>query len=337
MPDIRGRGTRYRAEHAAAEGPGPVRESPRLLRCGVAPPAGGRRAVTERTGRAGLLLRHLHRPVRGGRATPAGRDLPRARRVAGERRTPSAAVPAGTDVEGGGVLRGCGGAPAAGVVHRELQLDARPRPVADRVLRARTHPVRAPVRRPGGRRGACPHPDGAGIAPGLPHRPRALGGDARSRPARPGRREGSDGGATAPPCRAERVPPPAHHSGTPVRRRSTPPPARVDDPDAVHRGACRRVHGGRVQRSTRRRTGPGGAAQLRLRSGQGCRVVAGGLPGPDRLSGKGVLDAMTTTPELSTAVWRKASYSNGDGGECLEVADGLPGLVPVRDSKTPGG
>ncbi len=46
---------------------------------------------------------------------------------------------------------------------------------------------------------------------------------------------------------------------------------------------------------------------------------------------------MTTTPELSTAVWRKASYSNGDGGECLEVADGLAGLVPVRDSKTPGG
>ncbi|MEU1487926.1 DUF397 domain-containing protein [Streptomyces sp. NPDC005752] len=27
---------------------------------------------------------------------------------------------------------------------------------------------------------------------------------------------------------------------------------------------------------------------------------------------------MTTTPELSTAAWRKASYSNGDGGECLE-------------------
>ncbi|KPC82789.1 MULTISPECIES: DUF397 domain-containing protein [Streptomyces] len=46
---------------------------------------------------------------------------------------------------------------------------------------------------------------------------------------------------------------------------------------------------------------------------------------------------MTTTPEPSTAAWRKASYSNGDGGECLEVADGFPGLVPVRDSKTPDG
>lgn len=33
------------------------------------------------------------------------------------------------------------------------------------------------------------------------------------------------------------------------------------------------------------------------------------------------------------ALWRKSSYSNGDGGECVEVADGLPGIVPVRDSK----
>ncbi|MFF2326899.1 MULTISPECIES: DUF397 domain-containing protein [unclassified Streptomyces] len=37
------------------------------------------------------------------------------------------------------------------------------------------------------------------------------------------------------------------------------------------------------------------------------------------------------------AVWRKSSYSNGDGGNCLEVADGHPGVVPVRDSKRPGG
>ncbi|MFG2650808.1 DUF397 domain-containing protein [Streptomyces sp. NPDC048436] len=37
--------------------------------------------------------------------------------------------------------------------------------------------------------------------------------------------------------------------------------------------------------------------------------------------------------DLSTAVWRKSSHSNGTGGECLEVADGLPGVVPVRDSK----
>ncbi|MGP3755718.1 DUF397 domain-containing protein [Streptomyces sp. IBSNAI001] len=46
---------------------------------------------------------------------------------------------------------------------------------------------------------------------------------------------------------------------------------------------------------------------------------------------------MTTTPDLSAAAWRKASYSNGDGGECVEIADGFPGLVPVRDSKAPDG
>ncbi|MEU6993321.1 DUF397 domain-containing protein [Streptomyces sp. NPDC046465] len=37
------------------------------------------------------------------------------------------------------------------------------------------------------------------------------------------------------------------------------------------------------------------------------------------------------------ARWRKSSYSNGSGGECVEVADGLPGVIPVRDSKNPHG
>lgn len=38
------------------------------------------------------------------------------------------------------------------------------------------------------------------------------------------------------------------------------------------------------------------------------------------------------------ARWRKSSYSGGDGGEdCVEVAAGLPGVVPVRDSKVAGG
>uniref|UniRef100_A0AAU2VVE0 DUF397 domain-containing protein n=1 Tax=Streptomyces sp. NBC_00008 TaxID=2903610 RepID=A0AAU2VVE0_9ACTN len=37
------------------------------------------------------------------------------------------------------------------------------------------------------------------------------------------------------------------------------------------------------------------------------------------------------------ARWRRSSYSNGSGGDCLEVADGVPGLVPVRDSKRPDG
>lgn len=39
----------------------------------------------------------------------------------------------------------------------------------------------------------------------------------------------------------------------------------------------------------------------------------------------------------STAVWRKSSYSGGDGGNCLEVATGNPDIVPVRDSKVTGG
>ncbi|MET7490816.1 DUF397 domain-containing protein [Streptomyces sp900116325] len=34
--------------------------------------------------------------------------------------------------------------------------------------------------------------------------------------------------------------------------------------------------------------------------------------------------------------WRKSSYSNGTGGECVEVAD-LYSAVGVRDSKQPPG
>ncbi|WP_381796102.1 DUF397 domain-containing protein [Streptomyces niveus] len=43
------------------------------------------------------------------------------------------------------------------------------------------------------------------------------------------------------------------------------------------------------------------------------------------------------SPGLSGANWRKSSYSNSDGGNCVEIADGHPGVVPVRDSKTPTG
>ncbi|MFI1335754.1 DUF397 domain-containing protein [Streptomyces sp. NPDC020845] len=46
---------------------------------------------------------------------------------------------------------------------------------------------------------------------------------------------------------------------------------------------------------------------------------------------------MGITPDLSTVAWRKSSYSNNDGGACVEVADNLPGVVPVRDSKNPEG
>ncbi|MEV5527719.1 DUF397 domain-containing protein [Streptomyces prunicolor] len=44
---------------------------------------------------------------------------------------------------------------------------------------------------------------------------------------------------------------------------------------------------------------------------------------------------MKSTPDLSTAAWRKSSYSDGGDNNCVEVADGYTGLVPVRDSKTP--
>ncbi|MFC4532959.1 DUF397 domain-containing protein [Sphaerisporangium dianthi] len=41
--------------------------------------------------------------------------------------------------------------------------------------------------------------------------------------------------------------------------------------------------------------------------------------------------------DLSAAVWRKSSFSGGNGGQCVEVADNLPSVVAVRDSKIPDG
>ncbi|WP_078885232.1 DUF397 domain-containing protein [Streptomyces sp. NRRL S-146] len=46
---------------------------------------------------------------------------------------------------------------------------------------------------------------------------------------------------------------------------------------------------------------------------------------------------MNRAPDLTAAVWRKSSYSDGGGTNCLEVADDHPGTVPVRDSKSPDG
>ncbi|WP_405806576.1 DUF397 domain-containing protein [Streptomyces sp. NBC_00210] len=37
------------------------------------------------------------------------------------------------------------------------------------------------------------------------------------------------------------------------------------------------------------------------------------------------------------AAWRKSSYSNGTGGDCVEVCDAHTGIVPIRDSKLPHG
>jgi len=41
--------------------------------------------------------------------------------------------------------------------------------------------------------------------------------------------------------------------------------------------------------------------------------------------------------DLSRAAWQKSSYSGSNGGQCVEVARNLPGVVAVRDSKNPGG
>ncbi|MER5404216.1 DUF397 domain-containing protein [Streptomyces sp. NPDC002769] len=41
--------------------------------------------------------------------------------------------------------------------------------------------------------------------------------------------------------------------------------------------------------------------------------------------------------DLSVVTWRKSSYSNSDGGACLELSDDFATVVPVRDSKVPHG
>ncbi|MBQ0987714.1 DUF397 domain-containing protein [Streptomyces sp. F63] len=47
---------------------------------------------------------------------------------------------------------------------------------------------------------------------------------------------------------------------------------------------------------------------------------------------------MTVIPDASALPsWRKSSYSDNGGGGCIEVSDGHPGRVPVRDSKNPHG
>ncbi|MEH1016663.1 DUF397 domain-containing protein [Micromonospora sp. CPCC 206060] len=41
--------------------------------------------------------------------------------------------------------------------------------------------------------------------------------------------------------------------------------------------------------------------------------------------------------DLTGAHWRKSTRSGGNGGDCVEVADNLPGVVGLRDSKDPNG
>ncbi|MFE2865692.1 DUF397 domain-containing protein [Embleya sp. NPDC059259] len=44
---------------------------------------------------------------------------------------------------------------------------------------------------------------------------------------------------------------------------------------------------------------------------------------------------MRETRGANITTWRKSTHSNGDGGNCVEVRDDLPGIVPIRDSKDP--
>ncbi|MDX3854438.1 DUF397 domain-containing protein [Streptomyces sp. AK02-01A] len=46
---------------------------------------------------------------------------------------------------------------------------------------------------------------------------------------------------------------------------------------------------------------------------------------------------MISLSSLPGVVWRKSSHSSDNGGNCVEVASGLSGVVPVRDSKRPAG
>lgn len=41
--------------------------------------------------------------------------------------------------------------------------------------------------------------------------------------------------------------------------------------------------------------------------------------------------------DLGTVTWGKSSYSGNNGGDCVEIASGIPGRVPVRDSKVQDG
>jgi hypothetical protein len=48
-------------------------------------------------------------------------------------------------------------------------------------------------------------------------------------------------------------------------------------------------------------------------------------------------NCIEASDSLTGASWRKSTHSGGSGGECIEVAANLPDLIPVRDSKDPHG
>ncbi|MFJ8623389.1 DUF397 domain-containing protein [Kitasatospora sp. NPDC093550] len=60
---------------------------------------------------------------------------------------------------------------------------------------------------------------------------------------------------------------------------------------------------------------------------------------PARAQEVGPADFLSTrsiSRDNSPTTWRKSTHST-DGGQCVEVADGIPDLVPVRDSTDPSG
>ena len=48
------------------------------------------------------------------------------------------------------------------------------------------------------------------------------------------------------------------------------------------------------------------------------------------------MDSIGTLADLSRAMWRKSSYSNGSGGACIEAVEAGQ-VIAVRDSKDPEG
>ncbi|WP_404828625.1 DUF397 domain-containing protein [Spongiactinospora rosea] len=44
-----------------------------------------------------------------------------------------------------------------------------------------------------------------------------------------------------------------------------------------------------------------------------------------------------SSADLSSATWKKSSYSADGGGNCVEIAGNISGVVGVRDSKNPTG
>ncbi|WP_371481647.1 DUF397 domain-containing protein [Kitasatospora sp. NBC_00315] len=46
---------------------------------------------------------------------------------------------------------------------------------------------------------------------------------------------------------------------------------------------------------------------------------------------------MTSNATTLPVTWHKSSHSSDNGGNCIEVGSGIPGVLPVRDSKNPTG